>query len=376
MTTKQTYGLVAQRLAVTLMALIAAFAVSAAPSYTAASIPADGRFAYGTAINFRGDVTGYAAVPNNVSVRHAFLSSGAVLHDLGALDADNSYGYSINAVGQITGSTLSLRAGYRVFLYSGGIMTDLGMVGVGTAINANGQIAGSLGVPGHQRAFLYTAGVVTDLGTLGGLESHAFAVNAGGQVTGKADVNGYAEHAFLYSGGSMRDLGTLGGGSSAGYGINDNGHVTGIAQTGIAKSDQHAFLYSAAGMSDLGTLGGLSSAGHSINARGQVVGASQIAADSRSHAFLYSDGQMYDLNSLVVSGLSGKVLSEAIGINDSGQIVANSCSTDGTECYVYRLDPLAQPTIPTLSNLSLGALALFLLGCTALLRCAKENQSQ
>jgi len=40
------------------------------------------------------------------------------------------------------------------------------------------------------------------------------------------------------------------------------------------------------------------------------------------HAFLWSGGSMKDLNDLIPAG-SGWVLTEATGINDSGQIVGN-----------------------------------------------------
>jgi hypothetical protein len=54
---------------------------------------------------------------------------------------------------------------------------------------------------------------------------------------------------------------------------------------------------------------------------------------------------MYDLNQLV-SGLAGTLLSNASGINDSGQIVANGCS-GSLICQAFRLDPAPAPAPPT-----------------------------
>ncbi|HVE50004.1 MAG TPA: hypothetical protein VNG69_10355 [Casimicrobiaceae bacterium] len=48
---------------------------------------------------------------------------------------------------------------------------------------------------------------------------------------------------------------------------------------------------------------------------------------------------MTDLNSLVVSGLNGAVLTSAVSINVSGQIVALACPTT-LSCATFKLDPL------------------------------------
>jgi hypothetical protein len=53
---------------------------------------------------------------------------------------------------------------------------------------------------------------------------------------------------------------------------------------------------------------------------------------------------MYDLNQFV-TGLAGTPLSNAAGINDSGQIVANGCSAS-LICQAFRLDPAPAPTPP------------------------------
>jgi len=78
-------------------------------------------------------------------------------------------------------------------------------------------------------------------------------------------------------------------------------------------------------------------------------------------AFLYTDGLMYDLNAVVVSGLAGATLIEALGINDGGQIVANSCVGDGgnVSCRAYRLD-LVPAEVPALSGRALAATAIVL----------------
>jgi len=90
-----------------------------------------------------------------------------------------------------------------------------------------------------------------------------------------------------------------------------------------------------------------SSAGYGINDLTQIVG----ATDTR--AFIYSDGIMTDLNSDLVNSL-GVTLTEARGINDSGQIVANGGG------MAFLLTPLAVPE-PSTFALVAGAVSLLLL---------------
>ena len=174
---------------------------------------------------------------------------------------------------------------------------------------------------------------MTDLGTLGGRNSYAYGINAGGQVVGGACITGGANHAFLYNGSTMHDLGTLGGSDSYAYGINAGGQVVGQACTDDAA--WHAFLYSGSAIKDLGTLGGTNSYAYGINDGGQVVGQSNVAGGG-SHAFLYSDSTMCDLNTLM-DPLSGWTLQNAQDINNAGQIVGSGYN--GTQYHAFLLTP-------------------------------------
>jgi probable HAF family extracellular repeat protein len=240
-------------------------------------------------------VVGYSEVSNGVL--HTFLYDPAgAKTDLGTLGGTNSYGYAINAAGQVAGYSLTTaNAGERAFLYS----PSAGMV---------------------------------DLGTLGGSGSRGFGLNASGQVTGASNVASGFLHAFVYKNGAMTDLGALGGGTSLGSAINASGQVTGYANISTLNGYQHAFLYSNGSMTDLGALSGnYSSAGWGINTAGQVTGSSSaLAIGVMSHGFLYSNGAMVDLNSLNGVAGNGLTLSEGRGINDAGQIVGTAVNASGT----------------------------------------------
>ena len=76
---------------------------------------------------------------------------------------------------------------------------------------------------GYVHAFLYSAGVMTDLGS----NSIAYAINDSGQVVGSfATADFSALHAFLYSAGVMTDLGKL---AKIQDGITRAGHFPPIA---------------------------------------------------------------------------------------------------------------------------------------------------
>lgn len=122
----------------------------------------------------------------------------------------------------------------------------------------------------------------------------------------------------------MTDLGTLG--QSEARGINASGQVVGRFDT---FGGEHAFITApnGAGMTDLGTLGGARSLAFGINASGQVVGLSSTLEWS-ARAFLTGPNGvgMSDLNDLIGPGVLGtdEYLGVAYGINDAGQIIANS----------------------------------------------------
>jgi probable HAF family extracellular repeat protein len=169
--------------------------------------------------------------------------------------------------------------------------------------------------------------LVTDLGSLGA-DGNLGGINSSGQVVGYAR-SGPVIHAFLYSysTGVKTDLGTLAGNFSFATAVNDAGQVVGYS-TATPSMDYHAFLYSGGKMTDLGTLGGGRSEALGISPTGQVVGWGDLPTGVVTHAFLSSGGKMQDL-----SGHAVPVLSNATGINASGQIVG-ALGSPGTSGYL------------------------------------------
>ena len=234
-------------------------------------------------------------------------------------------------------------------------MLDLGTLGGPDAwaflVNERGQVAGesyTSSIPNAsngicapdvptQDPFLWDKGKMIDLGTLGGTCGFANALNSQGQVVGISSLDGnLTSHPFLWRHRVLADLGTLGGDNGQATWINDAGDVVGEAD--LPGSQTHdAFLWKRGVMNDLGNLG-LTSFAYAINSEDQVVGHSRIN-DGTFRAFLWENrGPMIDLNSLIPPG-SGLTLTDAIYINDRGEIAGTGCSPMATNMHTLPLIP-------------------------------------
>ena len=181
-------------------------------------------------------------------------------------------------------------------------------------------------------AIRVTGGTLEFLGTLGGFAADAFDINNDGVIVGQADTaaldpNGVAiSLAFLAAPGAtaIQSLGSLPGyAHSQAFAVNDRGEIVGwayntdLTQPGGTAPTSRGFHIGPDGlMVDIGSFGGPTVA-RDINNQGVIVGSSRTTA-GMTHAIVLKRGRMTAL-----PGLGGR-LSEALGINERGQIVGAS----------------------------------------------------
>ena len=345
-----------------ILAVATAANAYAAPSYTVIDLgvpddSTDPSIVQAMGLNSLGEVTGYYSLAGGG--QHAFLYTHGVMLDLGTLGGSYSVGIAVDDASQVTGSSRpgDSSSEEHAFLHNGVFMQDLGTLGgtlsQGVGINASGEVAGEAALDATVRhAFRFNGTFMEDLGVLGGSSSHGFDINDVGMVTGGSTSQEGPMHAFVYDGVQMHDLGTLGVSPSEGRGINATGQVTGFSFASTRDgSFQHAFFHDGVTMHDLGTLGGAKSFGNSINDDGLVVGTSDVDQTTLTHAFLW-DGAMHDLNDLVTDlppGVTIELQSAQYGgsINASGQIAATGRYLTGGPAFALRaflLTPI--PPVP------------------------------
>ncbi len=185
-----------------------------------------GTESFGSGLNASGQVAG-ASYTTDDDAYHTFLWKPTTPHgasgtktDLLTLGGTYSFGNGLNASGQVAGeSNTTGDAATHAFLWkpttpggASGTMHDLLTLGgtnsYGYAINAAGQVTGASDRTGNTRthAFLWkpttpngTSGTMHNLGSLGGTESDGGAINASGQVSGSSlTTSDAAYHAFLW----------------------------------------------------------------------------------------------------------------------------------------------------------------------------------
>lgn len=113
---------------------------------------------------------------------------------------------------------------------------------------------------------------------------------------------------------------------SQAYRINNLGQIAGASYT----TAQAALFTPNVGVTDVGNLGGAFSEAVGLNNTGQVVGFSR-RPDGRVHGFLASGGSAQDLGTL------GGSTSDAVAINASGQVAGASYTMSDAEVHAYRL---------------------------------------
>ncbi|MDY6984612.1 MAG: hypothetical protein SV422_16110 [Pseudomonadota bacterium] len=174
---------------------------------------------------------------------------------------------------------------------------------------------------------------LVDLGTLGGAESGAWAIDAGGQVTGWSLLASGERRAFTSCADcTMQDLGThVGGSDSIGRAVSANGQwlagSSGINAHGPGfQQFTQGFVYNGGSMTSVDALfcpcsfnvrHGTSEA-YGVNDNGTVVGWAPSPRANYYHAFVWKNGVIEDLSD---AGLGDPSYSRAFDVNNAEQIV-------------------------------------------------------
>jgi len=336
----------------------------------------DGYSSFAYAINARGEVVGLSENGLVDSLTGNFEGIAVLwkkeIVNLGTLGGSQSVANAINDRGQVAGAALNaipdpfanspLCTGCPTFAQTflfvpaatqahafrwteAGGMQDLGALGgpdsSASFVNQRGQIAGefftsftpnpSTGVP-TMDPFFWEDGKMVDIGTLGGTFAVPNRMNNRGQVVGGSNLAGdQLSHAFLWDKeGGLKDLGLLPGGTfGCANSINDAGEIVGQSD---ATSSPRAVLWKNGAIIDLGTVAGDACSGANwINSRGQIVGFGEADCNNEDHAFLSENGgPLIDLQTLVPPG-SGVTLTNAIFINDRGEIAGRGVLSNGDQ---------------------------------------------
>lgn len=188
-----------------------------------------------------------------------------------------------------------------------------------TGINNGGQVVGQMGITNGAYIWSEISGLQA-LDPLGG--GLASAINSAGVVVGEDE-----RHAFVWDGdGGMRDIHTLPSTYYSGaHAINDAKQVAGwVGPWGFVWTEE-------GGMATLGMLPGMLGArARAINDSGIIAGNANAIVEQRmiTYAVMWDEaGEMYDLRTL----RPGDDVSYARGINDLGQIVGESGSSQAAE---------------------------------------------
>jgi len=319
---------------------------SAAQTYTVAdlgTLPGN-TVSEGYALTDAGEAAGVSETP---TAAVATVFSGGKATSISTLGSSVSVANAINGSGQIAGwNSYNSDPNFdpQAFLYSNGRMLNINSATLfpsgteASGINNSGEVVGTGYISASSfHAFLYSGGKMKDLGPPGAYQASAYAINTSGQIVGSYSLNSGASGTFLYIGGKMTTLPNPGGsGGAFGVAINDNGEIVGALYPG-AGGGSHAALFGHGSWTDLGNLAGAQgSEATAINTAGQIVGTAIFPPiykpfrAGKHVPFISTTSGLVNLNTLIPAG-TGLTLTDAMAINDSGQILCDATNASGSE---------------------------------------------
>ena len=260
-----------------------------------------------------------------IAVATPLLAQNYNLKDLGAVAGQTvSSAYGLNAFGQAVGDSSSPN-GAIATLFSGGKAINLGTlvagdVSLATCINGSSEIAGyepeEVTNPQADHAWIYSNGKLLDIhsASLFPNGTQAAGINDSGVVVGQGWLTSSSFHAFVYANGQMVDIGPPGSYQASAIAINNNGQILGNAF--FTSGGGGSFIYANGKFSYLTSPPGATGSAYAINNLGEVAGA--LFTSSGTHAAVFTQGTWIDLG-----GVTGASM-HATGINTAGQVIATA----------------------------------------------------
>lgn len=323
-----------------------------------------------TDINDAGTVVGYGQTPISQDGdydRRAFVTVGGVAKAIipGAFSTANA----INNHGEVVGDFNVDFALPHAFAWQNGKLRDLNSTIVpsnfdpsefgSSAVDVNDRgdvLSNRLTFMDDESSFNDAAGHRLPLpGTINGEDVFDVGgINNRRDFVGEIGYYVGPEQAIYFHNSHSSRLGTFVGPTdrtspqteSSAAAVNDAGFVVGSSSTHRAENGggnpDHAFLYAHHRLHDLGSLNnGDDSFANDINNQGIIVGTDHEPTYTRpGHAFVVRHGKMADLNALVALP-RGVVLTDAVAINNNGQIAVNGLVNG--RAHAFLLTP-AKPT--------------------------------
>ncbi|MBX3382636.1 MAG: hypothetical protein KF864_03905 [Phycisphaeraceae bacterium] len=268
-------------------------------------------YASANGVNEFGDVVGVSAAAVNLfgSTAQPWLVRSGQWFDLDPFN-NNVYATAmdINESGVVIGTNSFQGAGsVEAFNWSSGLPQRLNAlpgdtcrIHYGTAVNNQGVSVGytaAPGVCGDERAFVYSGGVMTELPLLGGANGRANNINELGEIVGFSEMATGQNRAAVWRNGQVSSLGTLGGSSFATDNNNDNVIVGYFIDN---RNQQRACVWLNGNMLDLNSLIDPSTGWRlliatGVNDDGYIVGQGRNA-QGRLRGFLLSPPCRTDFN--------------------------------------------------------------------------------
>ncbi len=290
-------------------------------------------------------ITGLDFLPSDINdsaqvVGQNYLWQNGNVIDLNTLPGANNRRISasgINNNGAIVGSIGPVSAtGLASFISDGNTISDLPITFCNNIIFCSASVAdindsGTLAIDYDSRLGLVQQSDGTTRQAFLTRTLLNIAINNQDQVVGTGIFSGGFVNGIVSVNGSQRTLIAAGANPNTSFplsrsnanDIDDLGNIVG--SSGIFSPSTSAFEatlwedIAQPGVS-LGTLGGNISDALGINNSQQIVGFSTLSDSSTRHAFLWEEGSLIDLNSLVDPGI-GWELTSAFEINNNGDII-------------------------------------------------------